>query len=220
MTPPNVLLLGLSHRSLTTAGLETEQQILTAHGCNSWMAITELTVDSSESEIDSIPTPPSFLKRQIETCLQNNSIDIIKVGGVASVEIYRVLLETVEAYEHIELFVELRGLLEAEARIFLAEKLLPRITLLYTSFHTFHAVFGKPNDQFSLSSDSNTLAWTEPVNFLLARDNNAYSLKEIGGASWTHNVTRLTYQVMLDEGVGTELVLSMHSQLGTMKVQY
>lgn len=63
------------------AGLEADQKVLAAHGCYAMTATTALTAQNT-TEVKAIHVIPSdFVEKQIEACIEDVGVDVIKTGS-------------------------------------------------------------------------------------------------------------------------------------------
>jgi hydroxymethylpyrimidine/phosphomethylpyrimidine kinase len=54
--------------------------VIAAFGCYAMTATTALTVQDTQGVYDIHEVPSSFVKRQIETCINDIGVDIVKTG--------------------------------------------------------------------------------------------------------------------------------------------
>lgn len=83
MAVPRVLVVAGSDSS-GGAGLEADQKVLAAHGCYAMTATTALTAQNILSVQDIHITPPWFVAKQINSCLDDIKADVVKIGGILS----------------------------------------------------------------------------------------------------------------------------------------
>jgi hydroxymethylpyrimidine kinase/phosphomethylpyrimidine kinase len=62
------------------AGLEADQKVLAAHGYYAMTATTALTAQNTLGVQDVCVTPPSFVAKQINSCLDDIKVDVAKIG--------------------------------------------------------------------------------------------------------------------------------------------
>lgn len=79
MAVPRVLVVAGSD-SGGGAGLEADQKVLAAHGCYAMTATTALTAQNTLGVQDVHVTPPSFVAKQINSCLDDIKADVVKIG--------------------------------------------------------------------------------------------------------------------------------------------
>jgi hypothetical protein len=63
-------------------GLEADQKVIAAHGCYAMTATTSLTAQNTRGVYDIHQVPPSFLRKQIDACLDDIGADVVKTGMV------------------------------------------------------------------------------------------------------------------------------------------
>jgi hydroxymethylpyrimidine kinase/phosphomethylpyrimidine kinase len=79
MAAPRVLVVAGSD-SGGGPGLEADQKVLAAHGCYAMTATTALTAQNTLGVQDIHVTPPSFVAKQINSCLDDIKADVVKIG--------------------------------------------------------------------------------------------------------------------------------------------
>ena len=62
------------------SGLEADQKVIAAHGCYAMTATTALTAQNTQSVIDVFHTPPEFVRKQIDACIDDIGVDVVKTG--------------------------------------------------------------------------------------------------------------------------------------------
>ncbi|KAL5412950.1 hypothetical protein PMIN03_004020 [Paraphaeosphaeria minitans] len=68
------------------AGLEADQKVIAAHGCYAMTATTALTVQNTLGVQDVHHTPPPFVGKQIDACIDDIGVDVVKTGMLASAD--------------------------------------------------------------------------------------------------------------------------------------
>lgn len=63
------------------SGLEADQKVIAAHGCYAMTATTALTAQNTQRVYDIHHTPPPFVARQINACIDDVGVDVVKIGG-------------------------------------------------------------------------------------------------------------------------------------------
>lgn len=63
-----------------TSGLEADQKVIAAHGCYAMTATTALTAQNTQGVLDIHHTPPEFVRKQIDACLDDIGVDVVKTG--------------------------------------------------------------------------------------------------------------------------------------------
>lgn len=66
------------------AGVEADQKVIAAHGCYAMTATTALTAQNTQGVSDIHHVPPNFVVKQIDACLDDIGVDVVKVGMLAS----------------------------------------------------------------------------------------------------------------------------------------
>jgi len=61
-------------------GLEADQKVIAAHGCYAMTATTALTAQNTLGVHDIHPTPPEFIRKQIDACIEDVGVDVVKTG--------------------------------------------------------------------------------------------------------------------------------------------
>lgn len=65
-------------------GLEADQKVIAAHGCYAMTATTALTAQNTMG-VDGIHhTPPAFVRKQIDACIDDVGVDVVKTGEQTS----------------------------------------------------------------------------------------------------------------------------------------
>ena len=62
------------------SGLEADQKVIAAHGCYAMTATTALTAQNTQGVFDIHHTPPEFVTRQINLCIDDVGVDVVKTG--------------------------------------------------------------------------------------------------------------------------------------------
>lgn len=71
----SLLLIQTSQR-----GLEADQKVIAAHGCYAMTATTALTAQNTQGVIDIHVTPSNFVVKQIDACIDDVGVDVVKIG--------------------------------------------------------------------------------------------------------------------------------------------
>ncbi|KAF6805191.1 thiamine biosynthesis protein (thi-4) [Colletotrichum musicola] len=66
------------------AGLEADQKVIAAHGCYAMTATTALTAQDTTGVHDIHHVPQDFLVKQIDACVNDIGVDVVKTGMLAS----------------------------------------------------------------------------------------------------------------------------------------
>jgi hydroxymethylpyrimidine/phosphomethylpyrimidine kinase len=61
-------------------GLEADQKVIAAHRCYALTATTALTAQNTLGVQDIHITPPEFVGKQINACLEDVGADVVKMG--------------------------------------------------------------------------------------------------------------------------------------------
>lgn len=61
-------------------GLEADQKVIAAHQCYALTATTALTAQNTLGVQDIHITPPEFVGKQINACLEDVGADVVKMG--------------------------------------------------------------------------------------------------------------------------------------------
>lgn len=67
-----------------TSGLEADQKVATAHLCYAMTATTALTAQNTEGVSAIHHVPSDFVAKQIDMCLDDIGVDVVKIGMLAS----------------------------------------------------------------------------------------------------------------------------------------
>jgi len=60
--------------------LEADQKVIAAHGCYAMTATTALTAQNTQGVNDIHLTPPDFVRKQIDACISDIGVDVVKLG--------------------------------------------------------------------------------------------------------------------------------------------
>ncbi|KAK0623644.1 Phosphomethylpyrimidine kinase-domain-containing protein [Immersiella caudata] len=136
MTMGRVLVIAGSDSS-GGAGLEADQKVIAAHGCYAMTATTALTAQNTTGVFDIHHVPADFLRKQIDACIEDIGVDVVKTGMLASAGTVDAVAAALEAHKVKTLvldpvMVATSGsqLLPSEALDALRTKLLPMATVL------------------------------------------------------------------------------------------
>jgi hydroxymethylpyrimidine/phosphomethylpyrimidine kinase len=66
------------------SGLEADQKVLAAHGCYAMTATTALTAQNTQGVYGVYNIPAEFVDKQIDACVLDIGVDVIKTGINAS----------------------------------------------------------------------------------------------------------------------------------------
>lgn len=60
--------------------MEADQKVIAAHGCYAMTATTALTAQNTQGVDDIHLTPPDFVRKQIDACISDIGVDVVKLG--------------------------------------------------------------------------------------------------------------------------------------------
>ncbi|RMY35279.1 hypothetical protein D0865_13953 [Hortaea werneckii] len=78
------------------AGLEADQKAIAAHSCYAMTATTALTAQNTQGVSGIHETPPDFVRKQIDACVADIGVDVVKT---ASAETVNVIAKSLQKYE-------------------------------------------------------------------------------------------------------------------------
>jgi hydroxymethylpyrimidine kinase/phosphomethylpyrimidine kinase len=81
------------------SGLEADQKVIAAHGGYAMTATTALTAQNTQGVADIHITPPTFVKKQIDACIEDIGVDVIKTGMLASAETVAVVADAIKTHQ-------------------------------------------------------------------------------------------------------------------------
>ncbi|RDW70303.1 putative thiamine biosynthesis protein thi-4 [Coleophoma crateriformis] len=123
------------------AGLEADQKTIAAHGCYAMTATTALTAQNTLGVEDIHLTPPSFVKKQIDACISDVGVDVVKTGMLATAETIEIVAEAllrhkvaITVIDPVMVATTGAQLLPEEAVRLLRQHLLPNTTILTPNF--------------------------------------------------------------------------------------
>jgi hydroxymethylpyrimidine/phosphomethylpyrimidine kinase len=64
----------------SSRGLEADQKVIAAHRCYAMTATTALTAQNTMGVYGILQTPAEFVKKQIDACMDDIGVDIVKIG--------------------------------------------------------------------------------------------------------------------------------------------
>ncbi|KAH8178675.1 phosphomethylpyrimidine kinase domain-containing protein [Sarocladium implicatum] len=136
MTPPRVLIIAGSDSS-GGAGLEADQKVAAAHGCYALTATTALTAQNTLGVRNVHVVPAAFVGEQIDACVEDVGVDVVKTGMLASAETIDVIADKISSHNLSTLvldpvMISTSGseLLPSSAVSHLSTRLLPLTTIL------------------------------------------------------------------------------------------
>ncbi|KAK7614832.1 thiamine biosynthesis protein-like protein (Thi-4) [Phyllosticta paracitricarpa] len=80
------------------AGLEADQKVVASHGCYAMTATTALTAQNTLGVHGIHVTPSGFVRKQIEACVEDVGVDVVKTGMLASASTVEVVAEALKKY--------------------------------------------------------------------------------------------------------------------------
>ena len=63
------------------SGLEADQKVIAAHQCYAMTATTALTAQNTLGVEDVHEISPSFVRKQIDLCIEDIGVDVVKTGS-------------------------------------------------------------------------------------------------------------------------------------------
>ncbi|KAI4138926.1 MAG: hypothetical protein LQ341_004442 [Variospora aurantia] len=66
------------------AGLEADQRVIAVHQCYAMTATTALTAQNTQGVFDIHNVPSAFVSKQIDACIDDIGVDVVKIGMLAS----------------------------------------------------------------------------------------------------------------------------------------
>jgi len=80
------------------AGLEADQKVIAAHGCYAMTATTALTAQNTQGVNGIHETPSYFVQKQIEACIDDIGVDVVKTGMLASASTVAVVADALRKH--------------------------------------------------------------------------------------------------------------------------
>ncbi|KAL8911061.1 MAG: hypothetical protein Q9171_003708 [Xanthocarpia ochracea] len=80
------------------AGLEADQKVIAAHQCYAMTATTALTAQNTQGVHDIHYVPSAFVSRQIDACIDDIGVDVVKIGMLASAETVDAVAQALEKH--------------------------------------------------------------------------------------------------------------------------
>ncbi|KAL9122044.1 MAG: hypothetical protein Q9187_001405 [Circinaria calcarea] len=115
-------------------GLEADQKVIAAHGCYAMTATTALTAQNTQGVQDIFHIPPEFVKRQIEACIDDIGVDVVKTASARTVEAIAEALEShgrpIAVVDPVMMSTSGAQLLPTDAVRVFREQILPLATVL------------------------------------------------------------------------------------------
>lgn len=63
------------------SGLEADQRVMALHGCYAMTATTALTAQNTLGVQAIHVTPPDFVRKQIDACIEDVGTEVVKIGA-------------------------------------------------------------------------------------------------------------------------------------------
>lgn len=73
--------------------MEADQKVIAVHGCYAMTATTALTAQNTQGIYGIHETPSEFVKKQIDACIEDVGVDVVKTGMLASASTIEVVAE-------------------------------------------------------------------------------------------------------------------------------
>lgn len=86
------------HADRQRSGLEADQKVIAAHGCYAQTATTALTAQDTKGVYDIHHVPSEFLARQIDLCVEDVGVDVVKTGMLASADAIRAVTAALQRH--------------------------------------------------------------------------------------------------------------------------
>ncbi|KAI4182426.1 MAG: hypothetical protein L6R41_005998 [Letrouitia leprolyta] len=80
------------------AGLEADQKVIAAHKCYAMTATTALTAQNTQGVSDIHHVPAAFVSKQIDICIEDIGVDVVKIGMLASAETVNAVAHALERH--------------------------------------------------------------------------------------------------------------------------
>ncbi|KAF2814799.1 uncharacterized protein BDZ99DRAFT_378729 [Mytilinidion resinicola] len=80
------------------AGLEADQKVIAAHGCYAMTSTTALTAQNTQGVRGIHETPSEFVKKQIDACIEDVGVDVVKTGMLASAATIEVVADALSRH--------------------------------------------------------------------------------------------------------------------------
>ncbi|KAI4285855.1 MAG: hypothetical protein L6R35_004561, partial [Caloplaca aegaea] len=69
---------------MVASGLEADQRVIAVHQCYAMTATTALTAQNTQGVFDIHNVPSAFISKQIDACIDDIGVDVVKIGMLAS----------------------------------------------------------------------------------------------------------------------------------------
>ncbi|KAF2086708.1 hypothetical protein K490DRAFT_43873 [Saccharata proteae CBS 121410] len=167
MTEKRILVIAGSDSS-GGAGVEADQKVIAAHGCYAMTATTALTAQNTQGVIDIHETPSAFVRKQIDACVEDVGVDVVKTGMLASAETISVVADALRRHripisviDPVMVATSGAALLHSTAMETLCTQLLPLTTILTPNLPEAQVILqhaGKPCPEPKSVDDIVTMA--------------------------------------------------------------
>ncbi|KAI5356944.1 putative thiaminase-2/PQQC, pyridoxamine kinase/Phosphomethylpyrimidine kinase, thiaminase II [Septoria linicola] len=119
------------------AGLEADQKVIAAHGCYAMTATAALTAQNTQGVYGIHEIPPNFVQKQIDACIDDIGVDVLKTGMLASAQTVGIVANAIRHHnvpisvvDPVMVSTSGAQLLPENAVINMVEELLPLTTVL------------------------------------------------------------------------------------------
>lgn len=84
---------------LKTSGLEADQKVIASHLCYAMTATTALTAQNTQGVSAIHQVPSDFVVKQIDSCMDDIGVDVVKIGMLASAETVDAVADALQRHE-------------------------------------------------------------------------------------------------------------------------
>ncbi|SMQ47254.1 unnamed protein product [Zymoseptoria tritici ST99CH_1A5] len=81
------------------AGLEADQKVIAAHGCYAMTATAALTAQNTQGVHGMHDVPSTFVQQQIDVCIDDIGVDVLKTGMLASAQTVQVVADSIRRHK-------------------------------------------------------------------------------------------------------------------------
>lgn len=81
-----------------SSGLEADQKVIAAHACYAMTATTALTAQNTQGVSGIHHVPSSFVVQQIDACIDDIGVDVVKIGMLASASTVDTVVEALKMH--------------------------------------------------------------------------------------------------------------------------
>ncbi|KAF2834931.1 hypothetical protein M501DRAFT_1008888 [Patellaria atrata CBS 101060] len=146
------------------AGLEADQKVIAAHGCYAMTATTALTAQNTQGVYGIHETPSEFVKKQIEACVSDIGVDVVKTGMLASATTTKVVGDALRNHnirasviDPVMISTSGAQLLPEEAVQELCDSILPRAMILTPNLPEAKLILKVSNKRFKEPENINDI---------------------------------------------------------------